>query len=196
MGFLDKYPYTDFHELNLDWFLERFRELADAVEDIQQTLAAITPLIESLPEYEQLTDQIKIVLYGDPDDPAYPNTGLIWRVGVISDALDDLDRDFRQLANDFDLYVTNNNEEIRKIKVTGIGTTLYQNLAAGQTSVQFTDDVIDVTTGNIRVEFFTSQANVHPASVSIAGNDMIVTFPDSYQNDIMVMARIGKYDNI
>lgn len=35
MGFIDKYPYTDFHELNLDWLLARVRELASQMEGWQ-----------------------------------------------------------------------------------------------------------------------------------------------------------------
>lgn len=35
MGFIDKYPYTDFHELNLDWLLQRVRELASQMEGWQ-----------------------------------------------------------------------------------------------------------------------------------------------------------------
>lgn len=35
MDFIDKYPYTDFHELNLDWLLARVRELASQMEGWQ-----------------------------------------------------------------------------------------------------------------------------------------------------------------
>lgn len=186
MGFLDKYPYTDFHELNLDWFLERFRELAGAVEGIQHTLDAITPLIESLPEYEQLTDQIKIVLYGDPSDPAYPNTGLIWKVNTYADAFDDLDRDFRQLANDFDLFYDDANTKLDILK----GTSLYQTLAAGNTSVTFTDDVIDVTDHNKFFSIFTTVAGLHPASVIHSGNTVTINFPAALPDDVGVYLNV------
>ena len=34
-GFNNKYPYTDFHELNLDWFLERFKTVMDEWDEMQ-----------------------------------------------------------------------------------------------------------------------------------------------------------------
>lgn len=35
MGFFDKYPYTDFHELNLDWFLSQFKSLVTDWDDFK-----------------------------------------------------------------------------------------------------------------------------------------------------------------
>lgn len=35
MRFFDKYPYTDFHELNLDWFLAEFKNLVSDWEDFR-----------------------------------------------------------------------------------------------------------------------------------------------------------------
>lgn len=35
MGFINKYPYTDFHELNLDWLLTTYQQIVDDIHDIQ-----------------------------------------------------------------------------------------------------------------------------------------------------------------
>ena len=35
MGFIDKYPYTDFHELNLDWIIARIKELSNEYESFK-----------------------------------------------------------------------------------------------------------------------------------------------------------------
>lgn len=37
--FTSKYPYTDFHELNLDWFLSEFKKTVDKVTTLEQTVS-------------------------------------------------------------------------------------------------------------------------------------------------------------
>lgn len=34
MGFFNKYPYTDFHELNLDWIVGHFKEFIDELASL------------------------------------------------------------------------------------------------------------------------------------------------------------------
>lgn len=38
MGFFDNYPYTDFHELNLDWLIKQMKALEKHVDDTYDTL--------------------------------------------------------------------------------------------------------------------------------------------------------------
>lgn len=40
LNFFNKYPYTDFHEMNLDWLLDRMRKLEDELNDALETLSA------------------------------------------------------------------------------------------------------------------------------------------------------------
>lgn len=38
MGFINKYPYSDFHELNLDWVLAKLKEFEDRLDNVQLTI--------------------------------------------------------------------------------------------------------------------------------------------------------------
>lgn len=37
-GFMNKYPYTDFHELNLDWVLKMFNDVTISVKEVRKIL--------------------------------------------------------------------------------------------------------------------------------------------------------------
>lgn len=37
-GFMNKYPYTDFHELNLDWVLKMFNDVTVSVKEVRKIL--------------------------------------------------------------------------------------------------------------------------------------------------------------
>lgn len=65
MGFFNKYPYTDFHELNLDWLLNEMKALETKVDNaIDEITATVTANIKSyvddkLAVLEAEFDQIK-----------------------------------------------------------------------------------------------------------------------------------------
>lgn len=48
MGMFNKYPYTDFHELNLDWILEHFKEFVESIDSLESWKS------EHEVEYQQL----------------------------------------------------------------------------------------------------------------------------------------------
>ena len=55
-NFFDKYPYTDFHELNLDWILSKMRELEERVANIKEDILA---------EAKAYTDEQAAILQGN-----------------------------------------------------------------------------------------------------------------------------------
>ena len=62
LGFFNKYPYTDFHELNLDWVLETVKGLYAAVETIDGWID------NHQQEYEQLKALYDQIMAGNFPD--------------------------------------------------------------------------------------------------------------------------------
>ena len=46
MGFVNQFPYSDFHELNLDWLIKQTKESMDAITKLQEQMAQIEVLTE------------------------------------------------------------------------------------------------------------------------------------------------------
>lgn len=67
-----KYPYTNFHELNLDWILAEIKKLNSDVENIPNLIgAAIDSIVNSLPAETEITPQMfGVVGDGATDDSA------------------------------------------------------------------------------------------------------------------------------
>lgn len=59
MAFFDKYPYTDFHELNLDWVLKTVKEVMQAVDSLDDWRIAHEA------EYEQLKSLYDAIVSGN-----------------------------------------------------------------------------------------------------------------------------------
>lgn len=46
MGFVNQFPYSDFHELNLDWLIKQTKDNVDAIKVLQDLMAQIEVLTE------------------------------------------------------------------------------------------------------------------------------------------------------
>jgi len=60
MAFWNKYPYTDFHELNADFLLQRLKEIEDYIAGIEESLKAELSawLKEQLAPYEETLNEL------------------------------------------------------------------------------------------------------------------------------------------
>ena len=56
--FENKYPYTDFHELNLDWFLAEFKKVHNHVDDLDATVHQFTEFVTNYFENLDVQEEI------------------------------------------------------------------------------------------------------------------------------------------
>ena len=96
MGFFDKYPYTDFHELNLDWLLAQMKALEKHVDDTYQNL------------YDTLSQDLKA--YVDEEIAS-----VLAEFTVLKAEFVNLSQQFTQLTNVFNAYEAEINSKINDI---------------------------------------------------------------------------------
>jgi len=96
MGFFDKYPYTDFHELNLDWLILQMKALEKHVDETYNEL------------YERLSTDLKAYI----DEEI---TGVLAEFTLLKAEFEALGLRFEQLNDVFDAYETEINAKIDAI---------------------------------------------------------------------------------
>lgn len=104
----NEYPYTDMHELNLDWCIAKLKELNKRVDEITEEIAA--EVYEKAVEY--IDEHLADVIQEFNDLKTY-----------VDDSIDDMERDFDglnqqfiDLAGDFDTLVADVERKILQIQ--------------------------------------------------------------------------------
>ena len=104
MGFTSEYPYTDLHELNLDWVIKKLKELNERVDNISEEIAAdVIPIVE---EYVDIQVQNIIEEFN----------ALKEDFNTLSGDFDGLSQQFIDRAGDFDDLVTDTQNKINDLK--------------------------------------------------------------------------------
>ena len=57
MGFINQFPYSDFHEMNLDWLIKQTKSSMEAIKVLQEQMAEIEVMTE-----EQINNMITVAI--------------------------------------------------------------------------------------------------------------------------------------
>ena len=105
----NEYPYTDMHELNLDWCIAKLRELEKRVDDITEDIAdkvyeeAVEYIDQHLGEVIAEFEQLKIDVEED--------------IRQVEEDFNALNQQFIDLAGDFDTLVATVDYKINQLKI-------------------------------------------------------------------------------
>lgn len=103
MSFVNKYPYTDFHELNIDWLLKIVKQHSSSIEDLQKLVSELKKMTPE--EVQAMIDNS--IMVNNQDIRTWLNDLHITINGEIQTKLDALDTSLRNYINSQDQYYDN-----------------------------------------------------------------------------------------
>ena len=143
--FNNSYPYTDFHELNLDWVISKIKEYENSLIGLKEEILYLTyqytdkQLNERLATYQQQVDDLTAELTGLMNDLQTDFDGLRSSVNISLNQMDIKITELRQALNDAitsinartDLAIEQNNEYLLEHMQEALGSILVNNALTG-----------------------------------------------------------------
>ena len=136
----NKYPYTDFHELNLDWVLAKLREFDGKLntldvefDDIKNQFADIKSEVDNLLDTMQATIRAEIEAYvpGYVDGVLSPYITELQGLLAEVESLKALISGWEQLLNDMRRDFTTADDGLRADYISRIETLRFEMLSSG-----------------------------------------------------------------
>lgn len=96
-NFFHKYPYENFHELNLDWILERIKEFGATLDSYKEVAEELEEALKQLPNYEARITALESLTDGLDSKLLVINNsinGLISEDSSLQNQIDALKREF------------------------------------------------------------------------------------------------------
>lgn len=173
-----KYPYTDFHDINLDWIIERIQEMYSIID--QKIADAVNPIITSVNALTTRVDNIDTLISGLTTrmNTAEENiTSINNSISTIEDNIEALTIDVESNTAD----ITNLNEEVNSITTTvSTHTTeiadIYEKIAEIDPD---TGLIVDANDFNIEEKSATILDPIYNFSLTGSSrNESFVIYPD------------------
>lgn len=195
MSFLNKYPYSDFHELNLDWILARINELGETMKnfirtntitfsgtwDITEVYTAWTVVVDNNIGYLSLQPVPAGVMLNDTDywaeifDVSAPVDALDSRVTAVENELDVITQPMKILCvgDSYGIKITENWAHWLQ-QYTGLDSAHFVNKCTGNSGF----------VGNAGFQTFQQQMANAPGDKSTYTHIVIIGgFNDAYRSD-------------
>lgn len=149
--FWNKYPYTNFHELNLDWILEKIKEFQAELESIREgileeanayTDQAITDRLAGVEaEFAQFKREVDLALDGFSDELTEVEQTIRDAIAAFEDELDHLSDEIAAFYLESQQYTNfaieqNNDYLIRQIQEGLGGITVLNYFTGEEVSIQ------------------------------------------------------------
>ena len=192
----NEYPYTDFHELNLDYILKKMKELEANLEEVKvEAIAAATQAAKEyvdsqlagfLAEFDTLKAQFAVVNANVAGLENQFNNFITYVNGEISNIRATLDADIAAVNNSVDQKILNAKDEIFTNLATELSNIKVINYFTGeQISVQdmfnylaqlHVSDSIDYNTMAARAKTYSQLAllNITFTNLAMHGNTLYV----------------------
>ena len=142
LNFFNKYPYTDFHELNLDWLLDRMCKLEDELNDALETL--------STEIYNQVMTDLQPTL-----------TGLRNDLNALTNDYNTLRGQFEELDTEFDAFTAHVNSQIISLQnyvdAQAAACNEYTNLRIAQNNDYILSELTQYLSQIKVINFFTGE---------------------------------------
>ena len=103
MSFVNKYPYTDFHELNIDWLLETVKKHSSSIEELQELVSELKKMTPE--EVQQMIDSS--IMFNNQTIQGWLNDLHIEINGEMQTKLDALDASIKRYVDNQDQYYDN-----------------------------------------------------------------------------------------